>query len=30
MDTVTLIRVFAAALAVVILGFVFMRHKKHA
>jgi hypothetical protein len=30
MDTVTVIRILAAALAVVLLGFVVLRHKKHA
>lgn len=30
MDTVTVIRVIAAALAVVALGFVVLRHSKHA
>jgi hypothetical protein len=30
MDTVTVIRVIAAALAVVLLGVIVMRRKKHA
>ena len=30
MDTITVVRVIAAALAVVLLGLVVMRRKKHA
>jgi LPXTG-motif cell wall-anchored protein len=30
MDTVTVIRILAAAVAVVLLGFVVLRRKKHA
>jgi hypothetical protein len=30
METITVIRIIAAALAVALLGFVVLRHKKHA